>query len=229
MDDKTIAALLGSGGAVSLLIKYLVNRKAKRSIKNKILSITNHNIFYYFDEIERQVKTEFSVPESIEDHLVKQEAFKDIMINKIRIWRKILKGGVKEYMCMGTCNKCEMKISKSIAFHMELLSKGIDLYNNYYRTTKYTKNDQDVLDICMEKFNGIHNPKAAMVSNSIECNHTVPDFINSFCPITATGLILDIYRYAFSTMIADISESIYKTNGSLKGRSFKRKNYSIGE
>ena len=229
MEEKTIVAILGSGGVVSLLVKYLVNKKSKRKRKQKVLTVTNHIIFYYLDEIERQIKNEFTVPNNIISHNLKQEAFKDIMINKIKIWRREFKELVKEYKCVGDCSKCKMTISQSRTIHMKALDRGIDKYSNYFKNSNYSQEDQDILEICMEDFNNLYSSNASFVTDSIKTNHVVPEFVRSFCPINATGLILDMYRLAMSKMLPDITSSIKDMNGRLKGRSFGRRSYSFTE
>jgi len=226
-DPKVIASLItGTGVLGGIILKYYLSKKKKVAIKNMTLTVKSHSVFPYLDNLERQVKTEFQVPENVSNHFVKQEIFKDIMINKIKIWRKELISLVNNFVCKGDCDSCPMTRVESRILHLETLSHGMDLYTNYFENGNYTDSEKKGLRISMLKFNEKHTPNANLVSEEIITTHTKSDYFK-FCPITATGIILNQYQRAFFKMKHDIEKSIKIMNGDLAHIKFKRRNYSF--
>lgn len=236
MDDTKLATAI-IGGAVTLagsILAYFKTRPIKvkpiEDKKNKkARSISNHSVFFFMDDMEMDIKNSFIVPSIITDHAAKQEVFKDIMINKIQIWRKLLERVASFYKCSGDCANCKISLAESRAFHMRLLDEGIILYSNYYKSKPYNLSEMNAIKICMVKFNNLHLPNGDFVSSVIESTHSVNEYLPVFCPITASGLILDAYKYTFHKMLEDIREAIITMNGDLKGLTFEKKNYSFIE
>ena len=238
-DTKIITAIIG--GIVTIIGSILGYMKSRHTItkpntkqtsqKRKVntKSIKNHSIFFFLDDMEMDIKNSFVVPNNISDYEAKQEAFKDIMINKIRVWRKIFEKMAIQYSCEKDCDSCKMSLARSRALQMKLLDEGITKYSSYFTKGGYTNDEIKALSICMQKFNEIHLPNADFVVSVIESTHTINDFIPVFCPIGSTGLILDSYKYAFHKMLEDVKVAIITMNGDLKGLKFARKNYSIIE
>ena len=238
-DTKIITAIIG--GIVTVIGSVLAYMKTKQPIapkpivkpqekpKRKGRTINNHSIFFFLDDMEMDIKNSFIVPNTISDYKAKQEAFKDIMINKIRIWRKIFEKMATLYPCENTCESCKVSLADSRALHMRLLDEGITKYSAYFTRGGYTEEEVKALSICMRKFNELHLPNADFITAMIESTHTVNEFLPVFCPIGATGLILDSYKYTFHKMLEDVREAITTMNGDLKGLKFRRKNYSIIE
>ena len=234
-DTKIITAIIG--GVVTVIgsvLGYMKTRTPAKSSTNQkrkvnTKSIKNHSIFFFLDDMEMDIKNSFVVPNNISDYEAKQEAFKDIMINKIRVWRKIFEKMAVQYSCEKNADSSKMSLARSRALQMRLLDEGITKYSNYFTKGGYTNNEIKALSICMQKFNEIHLPNADFVVSVIESTHTVNEYLPIFYPIGSTGLILDSYKYTFHKMLEDVKKAIITMNGDLKGLKFSRKNYSIIE
>jgi len=233
MDSKVQMAIVTTvGGITSLLVKklydYAIAKHKSKTVAStpKVLTAEESDVFSFLDKIELDIIMDFTVDESVSDHMVKQEAFKDIMVNKIRIWRKILIELVQSVKCSGDCAKCGMTLVESRKIHMDALAKGILRYNDYYRNSGiHTEEQIKTLDICMPKFNKLHMKNADVVTNMISVTHKHPKYFKRFCPIMAMGLILDAYKQAFYYMFEDVTSTIDKMNGDLAGLTFKRMKY----
>ena len=208
MDTKMITAGLTLTGTI---IAYFKSRKVK-----KAKSISNHSIFYFLDDLERDIKNSFKVPRDLSDAVAKQEAFRSIMIHKIRIWRALFVDAARFY-------KTKRSLSESRAFQMRVLDEGIEEYSKYYTRDGYTPSEQKALGICMEKFNAEHLSNADYVSMMIESTHTINEYLPVFDSVGAAGLVLDAYKYTFHKMLIDINKAIRTMNGDLKGLKFKRR------
>ena len=211
------------------LLKFMQSKRVKKVVKKKMLTLTTHSIFYYLDELELIIKTQFKVTPTVHNYLLKQEVFRDIMLNKIRIWRKVCLDLISKYSCTGDCSSCKMKMATSRKLHMETLSKGVGLYQGYYKNKNYTKKEKEAIGICMSKFNNLHNKNTQFVMSMVDNTHKSVDYFDSFCPVRATGLILDSYKFAFYQMFQDVSEAIDKLNGDLEHLEFDiKKHFSTG-
>lgn len=225
MDTKVQLAYIASGSSILGLITTAILSKLKRKKKKKILTISESDLFPYLDRLELDIIMNFKVSEDVESYEAKQEVFKDIMINKLKNWKVIVNEIADKVKCCGNCNKCSVSLIESRTLHMDMLAKGILKYNNYYKNDEYTAEQKKAIDICLPKFNKIHNPNADTISDMIELTHTNTKYFGKFCPVMASGLIFSAYKQAFNRMIHDISKTIDQMNGDLKGLKFKRRKY----
>ena len=227
-DTKVIIAIITAiSGIVTIIVKKWLDNKKPISKKARVLTAEESDVFYFLDKLEIDICTGFKVPDTVTDNEAKQEVFKDIMINKIRIWKVLLVDLVKSVVCTGDCSKCGVSLIESRKLHMDTLSKGIALYADYYKQDNtYTKEQITALNICMPKFNNIHNPNAELVMDMIDITHTNAKYFKHFCPIMSMGLVLDSYKKAFYHMLHDVTDAIDNMNGDLKGLKFKRRNYN---
>jgi len=239
VDTKVQLALITSiAGVFSLLIKMahtkykarkLENEKRLKEIKlaeSKILTADESPVFAYLDTLRMDILYSFKVSHDVSEWEAKENTFKDIMINKIDIWKELLSELVESVKCAGNCDECKVSLVESRKLHLAILAKGISKYTNYYVGKDYTENQVKALNICMPKFNEVHTPNTELVTDMIALTHTPAKYFKKFCPVLAMGFILSAYNQAFLHMIHDISSTIDNMNGDLKGIRFERRSYA---
>ena len=226
-DNVTISIITGTTALSAVAFKFFLDKfKKVNKKKPQILTAEESTLFSFLDKLEIDIIMNFKVSNDVSDYKAKEAAFKDIMINKIRIWRTVLIKLVQKVRCTGNCDNCETSLIESRKLHMNTLSEGILVYTSYYKNdNKYTKNEVKALDVCMEKFNILHAGNTQTVENMIDLTHQHNKYFKRFCPIMAMGLILDAYKSAFYQMQLDVTKSINSLNGDLKGIIFNRRNY----
>ena len=236
VETKVQVALITSiTGVVAALAKVVqVIYKARKTNRlndqldipdSKILTADESPVFAYLDTLRMEILYSFKVSPTVSDYMAKENAFKDIMINKIDIWKEILSSLVESFKCPGDCSKCKVSLVDSRKLHFKMLAEGISKYTNYYIGKDYTTNQAKALSICMPKFNIIHTPNTELVTDMINLTHQQTKYFKRFCPILAMGFILSSYNQAFLHMIHDVSEAIDTMNGDLKGIKFERIGY----
>ena len=230
MDAVTKAAYITGGatvlgGSIAGVFAYFNNKK-KTNKPALIVRLHTHHIWFVLDDLEQEVKRSFKVPQTVHNWRVKQEVYRDIMLNKISIWRKILSSFLDKVICQGNCEKCHLIISmeQSRKLHMKMVDEGVEAYTTYYiDNPKYNKQEKKCLDIAMPKFNNIHDPKVTDVTEAIDRAHQITEYFPDWCPIRSAAVIFSTYETAFTKMKRDIEEAIITLNGDLDGLTFKRK------
>lgn len=197
---------------IALYVKYLYDKKVKEDDKkstNENLSLTTHPFFERIKLLRTHIQYSFEIPNK-----GKQEVFKDILVNKFTIVTEEYWNMVKEVESKKK-TLSDIELYNLVSDHIR---EGLKKHEVYYRSSKYTADEQRCLDIVMQKFNKWHSPR---IENTFD---TIQNVCNSkfYSGTTAKASVcLDVLLATFVDIINDAELTLNELNGDLKGLTFK--------
>jgi len=232
-------------GVVGIWYKYI--RKSNPSEKEKapevdassaeliespqktIDRLVNHSFFSDIKKYERLVRYNFQVEQK-----VKLEVYKDFLIKKLTIWESLLYELAENIdsrceSCNDGCFDCNggFSIAELKKMHVDVLAKGIDLYNNYYNSEDYTPGERDLCKYAAACFNEFHKDKVELVESVIDMLDK--SFRFTKCPKVLTDMIFNTYTVAFILAFKDMAAVIDASNGHFDGKEFRKRNYGVSQ
>ena len=211
--DVASAIITGVATVLSALITVFLVRKNKD--RANYMTMTRHVIFDRLNSHIRRVETEFSL-----DNKGKELIWKDVLKHKFKIWKKCLYKLAEETdACMKNCNRkhngCEIFYMRNMKYFNEAMYK----FDNYYRNTDYTTDEQNALDITIGKFKIWDEQRIRFIEDRIvEISNDSLAYGTCYHKQIA---ILDSILYVMSDVFQDSQKTIKDINGDLSGLIFK--------
>ncbi len=226
--DNVIKASLITGGAtvISGLFLFLKKKKTLAS-RSKLVSLDEIQVQNALNELLRRVVQDFRISSDVHDNEVKEYVFKDIMYNKVSIWKKQIAKIQTHFTCRNNCKNC-YTVDGSLSFHNEILRDGMQLYREYwkYNGKKYTKKEVEALEIALTKFTELHKHNEKRVLDTVEYGHKL-DSSMSFCSQFTAYYIIRSYESALYSMLEDVELAIKDLNGDLSHLTFAKREYQL--
>lgn len=203
------------GVALPTLLTYFLYHKNKKNNKAHHVKLVYHPIFVRLKAYKSYLALDFTL-----SNKGKEEIFKDLLINNVDIWSQTLYELAEEMEnCITKCSFDEdNECNKLYNINMEYLQICIAKFANYYKTSKYSKEEQELLNIVMTKFNKWYNHRIKYIENSLLliCNSK----FYGDC-YTKQAVIFDMYLGMFADMLGDAEKTLNDINGDLTGRTFR--------
>lgn len=209
MDAGIVTAIVtGAFGLVGLGVTYFLDKR-KSFEEDTVPKLINHPIFTRLDMVRNHIAMSFELKNK-----GKQEIFKDMLGNNIDIWSVILKELATELDNLpGSTDSVEL--NNVIMRHFE---NGIREFNAYYRSSRYTIDEQKCLDIVMTKFNKWSYPRIQTTHDRLQSICTSPFYADGK---VKSAVILDLYLSYFIDVLNDAEATLNELNGDLKGLVFR--------
>lgn len=219
IQKEIVAGTFATVGVIApIIITYFLSKRKKAKEKEKKpypVKLKYHPVFVRINTYKSYILTGFSL-----ENKGKQEVFKNLLLNKLRIRHEILFEIAEEIeKCTNQCElDSEDDCNKLYNFNMEYLRRGNDLHNSYYKTSEYTPEEQKVLETVLRKFNKWHEYRTKYLEESLPliCS-------SKFYPDchTKQAVIFDLYLGSIADMIGDAEKTLNEINGDLKGMVFR--------
>lgn len=202
------------GIVAPIIITYLLYDKKKRS-NSQHIKLIYHPVLARLKAYKNYLNLDFTIKNK-----GKEVVFKDLLINNIDTWSKTLYELAEEVeSCIEECPfDADQECNKLYNVNMEYLQLGIERFGAYYKNSNYTREEQDLLDIVMGKFNKWYSHRIQYVENSLllVCNSKF--YGNCY---TKQAVIFDMYLGMFADMLGDAEKTLNDINGDLTGRTFR--------
>lgn len=197
---------------------WLLKKRKRNQVKKcNDLSLLDHPLFRQLDCMKKKVIHGFFVDrEKVNEAQLKEYAFRDLMVNKIDIWKD-------ELYKLALAVDGFTEFSESYEIHLKTFHEGMDRYTTYYLNQMYSDLEKETMKIIMAKFNDLHRKNTDMVKSAVEGFHGLSMF--SISLYEANSHIFSTYQLAFMRMYNDVESSIVSLNGSLKGLKFRKRYY----
>ncbi|MCR3758656.1 hypothetical protein KYB31_06560 [Clostridium felsineum] len=198
-------------GTISIIAFYIKERikKKQECVKAIDLPLSEHPFFVRSDMIKSNIQTTFTLTNK-----GKEAVFKDIIYNLINVFQIELSEISKRIDKNQLLDSTELYNT-----HMEVLNKIIERHHNYYKDNSlYTKEEQNILDIVMRKFDLWNQYKINFLQEQIMSVCNSPFYKTE--KIKA-AVILDLYLGTSVDILNDAARTLNNINGDLRGFIFK--------
>lgn len=209
ISNTVITALIT---AVVSVIVFYIKEKIKRHQeyeKNTNLCLNEHPFFVRTEILKSNIQNTFTLVNK-----GKEVVFKDIICNLIDNMEIVLSELSKRI------DKGQIKDSTELYNeHIEALNRIIEKHHSYYKNNIiYTKEEQDVLDVVMKKFDIWNQSRIEFIQEQIMSVCNSPFYKTE--KIKA-AVILDLYFQISVSILADAEKTLNSINGELKGFVFR--------
>lgn len=214
----SLKLLVGAIPVAGILIKVYFKHRDRMYVDGMKLKLHEHTFNRTINIIEYNIKNDFYV---LGDK-VKEAVFRDIMLYSCDVWRDELENLVKrvDKLCTA-CENCQkeslMNVSRN--YHIDAYVNAINKIRNFYKEDHFTKEESDLVKYSLEIFNNIEKETLDYIQKSFENMHTLITF--NFCIRTVTANILTLYETMFTQMLIILDDSVAKSNGYFKNKSYR--------
>lgn len=206
----TTIAVAGITGYFGVL-PQIKNKKEKREeddSKHSVPAISEHPFFNRADAIKQHIMMTFTL-----ENKGKEAVFKDILMNQIVIYQRILHD---------VCQKVdsgEIEDSNELYnLHLKAVNDITYKHYHYYKTTDYSADEQHVLDIVMKKYVIWNKLRLEELQDNMRtvCNSPYYNDVH-----TQAAVIMDLYMGVMVNTLNEGTLTLGTINGDLKGLTFK--------
>lgn len=209
--EKISLAVLASITSITIAVTPIVISSKKKVVKDTSKAyLCNHIIFHKFLSYKRIIQYEFKIPDP-----GKEIVYKEILLFMLNEFHRNLFELAKSIDKM---EKSELDTLSLAYINSKVIEKSINSTLEMYKDTSYSRDESEVIEIVLSKFNNWNIERFNRLETMIG---QVSESIFYTNKKTCQSVVFDLFISFILDMIHDAQAAFARVNGDLCGKKFK--------